>query len=223
VIEAWHFVSKDRYTRFEPRVLIVPGHTLVHSGQLTLCESGFHASVRAIDALQYAPGPIICRVQLDGAMLDGGDKFVAKKRTVLWMTDATEALHEMACCSAEVALLIAGVDDQRCWNAIEAKRAWRRGEITDSELAAARDAAGAAARAAARDAAGAAARAAAGDEAWAAAWAAARAAARAAAWAAARAAARDEARAAAWAEARAAAGDEQNTLLEMLLNELPHE
>ena len=97
-------------------------------------------------------------------------------------------LHEFACICAERALTLAGVTDERCWNAIKAKRAWLRGEICDDELdaawaaasAAASAAAWAAASAAARAAASAAARAAASAAAWAAAWAAERAAASAA-------------------------------------------
>ena len=97
-----------------------------------------------------------------------------------------ELLHEFACRCAERALKAAGVTDTRCWNAIEAKRKWLKNEITDEELAAARDAARAAARAAAWAATWYAAR----DAAWVAArdaaWVAARAAARAAAWVAAK-------------------------------------
>ena len=43
-------------------------------------------------------------------------------------------LHEFACICAERALTLAGVTDERCWNAIKAKRAWLRGEISDDEL-----------------------------------------------------------------------------------------
>jgi hypothetical protein len=202
---AWHFLSEDRHTGYSPRVLVETGQTLTHDGPLELCESGLHASVRAIDALQFAPGPIICRVKLGGEMKHDNDKSVARERTVLWMFDAANVLHEMACCSATAALLIAGVDDPRSWTAIEAKRAWLRGEIDDAQLAAAWDAA--------RDAAGDAA----GDAAWDAGRAAAWDATRAAAWDAARDAAGDAAWAAAWDAARAAAWDEQNVVFEALL------
>ena len=76
-------------------------------------------------------------------------------------------LHEFACRCAEYALSFADKPDPRSIAAIEAKRKWLRGEITDKELAAAsaaaRAAASAAASAAARAAARAAASAAAGD------------------------------------------------------------
>ena len=105
-------------------------------------------------------------------------------------------LHEYACRCAEYALTFVREPDSRSIAAIEAKRKWLRGEISNDDLTAAWAAADAATRAAAW---------AARDAARAAADAATRAAADAATRAAAR-AARAAARAAAWAAARAAAG-----------------
>ena len=90
-------------------------------------------------------------------------------------------LHEYACRCAEYALTFVREPDSRSIAAIEAKRKWLRGEISNDDLTAARaaawdaacDAANAAARAAAWAAANAAANAAADaacDAAWAAAW-----------------------------------------------------
>ena len=50
-------------------------------------------------------------------------------------------LHEFACVCAEYALTLIDDPDPRSIKAIEVKRAWLRGEVTDSELDAARDAA----------------------------------------------------------------------------------
>lgn len=79
-------------------------------------------------------------------------------------------LHEYACRCAEYALTFVSKPDSRSVAAIEAKRKWLRGEISNDDLTAARDAAwaaawvaAAAAWVAARDAAWAAARAAAWD------------------------------------------------------------
>ena len=108
-------------------------------------------------------------------------------------------LHEFACRCAEYALSFVESPDPRSIAAIEAKRKWLRGEITDAEL----DAASAAARAAAR--------AAVMDDARYAAWAAARIAAQDVAWVIARVMAQDAARAAArhivWSAANDAALD----------------
>jgi hypothetical protein len=175
---AWHFLRDDRRLNYPPHTLVEVRQKLTVDPPLSLCNWGLHASKRAIDALGYAPGPIACQVELSGEILEGEDKVCATERTVLKMIDATNVLHEFACWCAEQALLQereAGREpDPRSWAAIEAKRKWLRGEITDSELAAAREAAWAATRAAAREAAWAATKAAA--------WVAARAATRAAAW-----------------------------------------
>ena len=74
-------------------------------------------------------------------------------------------LHEFACRCAEYALSFVESPDPRSIAAIEAKRKWLRGEITDAELAAAR----VAARIAAQDVAWVIARVMAQDAAWAAA------------------------------------------------------
>ena len=111
-------------------------------------------------------------------------------------------LHEYACRCAEYALTFVREPDSRSIAAIEAKRKWLRGEISNDDLTAA--------WAAAWDAARYAARAAARDAAWAAAWAAwdaARYAARAAAWA-------------AWDAARYAAREHEVKLLKELLREV---
>lgn len=90
-------------------------------------------------------------------------------------------LHEYACRCAEYALTFVREPDSRSIAAIEAKRKWLRGEISNDDLTAARAAARAAAANAAANAARAAARDAAWDAAWGAAWGAANAA-RDAAW-----------------------------------------
>ena len=237
-ILAWHFLRNNRCLAYSPHTLVEVGQTLEALEQpLQLCSYGLHASARAIDALGYAPGPIACRVELSGEILHGSDKLCATHRKCVAMADATRILHEFACWCAEQAFAMeraAGREpDARSIAAVEAKRAWLAGSITDQELAvawaAAREAASDAARAAAcaaareaameaacaaacaaaREAAREAARAAALGAAWGAAWGAARAAALGAAWGAAwgaaRAAAWGAARAAAWGAARDAA------------------
>ena len=205
-ILAWYFLPDDRKLRYAPYTPVEPGQVLRVEGPLELCRRGLHASIRPLDALRYAPGSIVCRVEMGGDILHGDDKLCASERKTLWVADATNALHEFACLCAERELLRrrrAGREpDKRCWAAIEAKRAWLRGEIDDEALAAAADAAWDAARAA---------RAAADTAAEAAAWAAARAAVGAAV---------DAAMAAAWAAAWAAARAEQNAELERALGEL---
>jgi hypothetical protein len=216
---AWHFLRDDQKLSYPPHTLVEVGQKLTVDPPLSLCNWGLHASKKAIDALNYAPGAIACRVKLSGEILEDDDKVCATERTVLKMIDATNILHEFACWCAEQALLQereAGREpDPRSWAAIEAKRKWLRGEITDNELADARDAAWDAAWAATRSAAWDAARAAA----WDAARDAARATARAAAWDIAWTVTRDAAMDAVWKAAWEAARAVHNTQLEKMLLE----
>jgi len=152
-ILAWHFLPQNRCFHLAPHTPVKAGETYIHDGPIALCESGLHASVRPIDALCYAPGPVACRVECSGTVLHEKDKLVCSHRKVLWMTDASTVLHEFACRVAEQALEVAGVTDPRCWDAIRVKREWTLGRATDEVLAAARDAAWDAARDAAWDAA----------------------------------------------------------------------
>ena len=212
---AWHFLREDKRLGYYDGRLVEVGVPLECKGDPVLCDNGMHGSVRLVDALRYAAGPIVCRVEIEGDVIEGDDKLCGRRRTVLWMLDATRILHEFACMCAEDALALVEQPDERNVAAIEAKRKWLDGKITDEEL----DAAWTASWGAAQDAAWsaraialaalAAVYAAARDAAGAAMWAA-RDAAAAAAW--------TEARDAAWTEARDAARDKQNKrLTEMVM------
>jgi len=169
-ILAWHFLAEDRRLRFGEREVVEVGKTYTAEGPLVMCANGMHGSRRVLDALHFAPGPIVCRVALMGKRIDDADKSVARSRHVLWMLDATDLLHECACLCAEDALRLIPKPDPRSIEAIRVKRAWVAGKATDVQLDAARDAAWVAAGVAAGDAARAAAWDAARDAAWVAAW-----------------------------------------------------
>ena len=132
---------------------VIVGETITHDGLLVLCESGLHASERAADALRYAPGSWISRVECSGETLRQDDKFVCRRRKVLWTYDAERVLWEWLCRCAERALPIFEAErpaDKRPRAAIDLRRAWIGGRsVTDEEWAAAWDAARVAARAAA--------------------------------------------------------------------------
>ena len=228
----WHFLRQNWETN-SGSIKTKVGDTYHVEPPIKICSHGMHGSRKVLDALGHLAGPILTLCEVWGEFAEQSDKIVAEYRRPLWGKDISTELNEWACCNAEVALLVAEIEDSRCWEAIEAKRAWLRGEISDKELAAARDAARAAARDAARDAAWDSARDAAWDSAldsardsaWAAALAAARDAARAAAWDAARDMARDmawdSAWAAAWDVARAAQNaDIENRILDILPSDL---
>ena len=162
-ILAWHFT--DGMTLRDGQPLVV-GKTYRHEGDVEICESGYHASRRLFDALRWAPGTQLSRVECWGDLKEEEDKLVAKNRKVLWTLDVAMILHELAYRVAEIALSKIKDADPRSFAAIEAKRKWMRGEITDDELDAAGSAAWLAARSAERDAAE--------SAVWSAAWSAAR-------------------------------------------------
>lgn len=92
---AWHFTG-DKLR--DGRPLPADGETLRHDGPLVMCRSGFHASERMIDALAYAPGPVVWRVRC-GVGIEREtdkilctDKLLCRERTGLWHYDATEVL-----------------------------------------------------------------------------------------------------------------------------------
>lgn len=89
---AWHFVGR---TLRDGRPVPADGVELRHDGPVVMCVSGLHASVRAIDALRYAPGATACRVVMRDVVATGTDKLVARSRTILWRVDATDVLHEL--------------------------------------------------------------------------------------------------------------------------------
>jgi hypothetical protein len=211
VIECWHFARTDRKLGYKDGRLIEVG--AIHKVDATpkCCAAGLHGSIRAIDALAYAAGPIISRVRIWGMLDKQSDKLCGKVREYLAVSDATEELRSFArWCALHVIHL---------WNVPEIVRQYLetgdesiRATARDAAWTAAMDVAGDAAMAAANTAAWAAA----GDAAMDVAGDAARAAANTAAWAAAGDAARDTA----WAAVRAAAVDAQNAELDRRLRRL---
>jgi len=165
----WHFLASPDELGYGDKRKPQKGVTMGEpdlsesEGKLSLCRGGFHACERVLDALDYAPGPYVAKVRLSGELIKENKKACALERTPLTeYIDVSKVLHEFACWCAERALTEANVKDERCWQGIEAKRQWLRGEIADKQLAAARAAARTTARTTAMDAARNAARAAAG-------------------------------------------------------------
>jgi len=224
----WHWLLPSRKLQYAPFSRVRSGRALKARGALSLCHNGMHASRRALDALNYAPGPVICRVILEGEIIEGDDKACARIRKCLWMADATEVLHRFACRVAWEALKaernVGREPPAASWEAIRVKLRWLSGKATTEELSAAWSAAGSAADSPAESAASFAASFAARSAAWSAAgspaWSAARSTAESAAWRAARSAAESPAGSAAESPAGSAAEDKMNRTLEYMLRQL---
>ena len=165
IIRAWHFTDGMKLRDGTP---LEAGRLYTVTPPLVMCEKGLHASVRAIDALHYAPGSVVSLVECGGVVEQGDDKLVCSERRVVACADVARELRLWAADCAETALMVSEVEDARSWRALDVARDFANGLCTVQDLDAAWDAAGDAAWAA-RDAARAAAGAAAGGAAWAAA------------------------------------------------------
>ena len=94
---AWHFLKivDGQPVLRDGRPLPEKGEWLEHDGPTVLCESGLHASERAIDALLYAPGPYVTRVECE-EVVEGSDKIVCRRRRVIAGADLSEVLRAFA-------------------------------------------------------------------------------------------------------------------------------
>lgn len=92
----WYFAPKDRRLRFDDGRLIQAGTTHTVQPPIEPRKRGLHASRRAIDALQYAPSQVVCRVSLGGEIMHDGDKSCATERTYLSVIDAEDTLLAFA-------------------------------------------------------------------------------------------------------------------------------
>lgn len=75
------------------------GEWLEHHGPVEPCVSGLHASEHPFDALQYAPGTLLHRVELEGDLQPHGkpiDKWVGRRRRIIASIDATDLLRAFA-------------------------------------------------------------------------------------------------------------------------------
>src|SRR5690606_5040072 len=130
---AYHFVGD---TLRDGRPVPADGEWLEHDGLIAICASGLHASRRPWHALTYAPGPVLCLVEVEGIAAAQDDKLVARRRRIVRRVDLTADLHAFARqCARDVLHL---------WDAPDVVRRYL--ETGDDSLrAAAYDAAGAAA------------------------------------------------------------------------------
>jgi len=153
-ITGWHFIQNDRTMRYTGAP-VVAGETVLVDGPLELCVRGLHGSLRALDALTYAPGAVVawCDFGPGAGVVFGPDKLCSGERTALWIADATTTLHEFAVWVARQALegeRAAGREPHAAsWRVLEVKMLWLAGKATTKELAAAESAARSAARSAA--------------------------------------------------------------------------
>jgi hypothetical protein len=196
-IKAWYFSDESKKLRYGDGREIKLGVTHEVDVAPVLCARGLHGSVRILNALEYAPGPIVWRVELSGDMDVGKDKIAATRRE--YIAGGVNVEHILRRFARKCAL-----DVINLWNAPNVVVQYLK--TGDEDLrAAAWEASRAASRAAAGEASRAAARGASRAAAWGAAWGASQAASRAAAG--------EASRAAAWKAVWVALKEKQNKRL----------
>jgi len=75
------------------------GEWLEHEGEIDPCVCGLHASEHPFDAMRYALGVTLHRVELEGDLQSHGDppdKWVGRRRKIIASIDATLLLREFA-------------------------------------------------------------------------------------------------------------------------------
>ena len=138
-IMAWHFRGADAAGRpvlRDGRLVPPVGEWLEHDGPVAVCTSGLHASRCILDALRYAPGCWLHRVECEGIVAEAADKLVCRRRRVVASADMTWALVTWAeWCAARAAAR------EAAWEAAWAARAARAASYAGVAAAlAARDA-----------------------------------------------------------------------------------
>jgi hypothetical protein len=97
-LRGWHFVRNDGCLGYNDGRKVEVGTTYTVDCEPVLCKSGLHWSTRLLDALKYAPGSILCRVEsVEGhVVVEGDDKCVSTARKVIAMKQADDLLVELS-------------------------------------------------------------------------------------------------------------------------------
>jgi len=85
-VTGWWFGATDKRLLNDDGRPIVLGETHTVEGKISPCQHGLHLSKRLIDALRYAPGPVVFKVRGSGDIVPHGnpiDKYACSKRTYL--------------------------------------------------------------------------------------------------------------------------------------------
>jgi len=138
---AYHFLKADMRAGYGLQRAWKVGETrTLKGGAIIPCARGFHGSPTAFDALQFAPGPMLCIVELRGDVTPHGnpvDKYVARSRKLIAVVNVERELRLFAADCAEHVLWIFEKEfpnDSRPRDAIAAAR-----DLADDKIAAARE------------------------------------------------------------------------------------
>ena len=135
----YHFLKADMTAGHGKEPPWEKGEKRTATGDLELCANGYHYGLTLLGALEYAPGPVFCRVRISGDRIEEGDKGCARTRELVAWKNAEKELRLFAADCAERALLRERKDgsepDPRSWAAVAVARRYSNGEATQKELA----------------------------------------------------------------------------------------
>lgn len=97
-LRVWHFFRDDGRTG-EGLLRVKVWETMHVKGEIIPCRNGLHGSVRAIDAMRYAPGVMVQIADLSGTIIPHGtpvDKHAASARTCIAIANAEPTLRYFA-------------------------------------------------------------------------------------------------------------------------------
>ncbi len=140
---AYHFLKDDMTAGHgnEPAWAESEERTLGEDVALRICETGYHSSPTPFDALRYAPGSVLCLVEIGDPADSQPDKYVSRSRKLIRAVRIDRQLREFACDVAEEALNLevqrGNTVDERSRAAIEVARRFAQGAASSEELAAA--------------------------------------------------------------------------------------
>ena len=144
-MKAYHFLNQNMRSGFGDEPAWTVGEERTWAGKtLKLCERGYHHSPSPYDALQYAPGSMLCEVEVSKPVEQDASKGVSWTRKLLSARDISVELRIFACDCAERALLRereAGREpDPSTWDALRVARLYADGKASKGELMDAADA-----------------------------------------------------------------------------------
>jgi hypothetical protein len=95
----WHFLPEDGKLSYSDGRKVAVGKTLSIPDYETpeCCYRGMHASEIVTDALSYNRGPVMCRVEVWGDLVEQTDKVAGRHRKVIWMHKFTKAEIKAFC------------------------------------------------------------------------------------------------------------------------------
>ena len=150
-LKQYHWLREDMTAGSGEEPAWRVGEERTVEGKLSLRERGYHSSPTLWQALEYAPGPVACLVEVSEPAYHDNSKQVSRGRRLLCAANVERGLRLFASDCAERPLLRereAGREpDRRSWAVISVARRYADGQASDQELDAAHDAAHAAAEA----------------------------------------------------------------------------